>query len=205
MELQMPRCDLCGTNISHFKHLQCCTESGKSVNPITNYTINNNNIYLKPNHSKFFSEICGLHDNNQVKFTLKHIFQLKENIKQENSELHKSIMNNEQTMILYVTKIEEKIQQLETIMLTDMLNEKIQQLETMLNEKKIEIHKLTELINNKNENSNNSLIHKIIMNKEEQMERKNQKIHEKIYKVATFIQLSNLMNCLLVYLIYYYS
>jgi len=135
---------------------------------------------------------------------LKHIFQLKENIKQENSELHKII--HEQTMI--ISKIEEKIQQLENIM----LNEKIQKLETsMLTEKLNEttfenrnLNELFKLINNTNKTikNDNSLIHQII--NEEQVERKNQKINEKIYKVATFIQLGNLMNCLLLYLIYYY-
>ena len=194
MELQMAKCDMCGEIITDLKQLQCCTESGKSVNPLTNYYTTNNKYILKPNHSKFFSECCGLHDNNQIKFTLKHIFQLKENFKQENSELHKII--HKQTMI--ISKIEEKIQQLET----SMLNEK-------LNETTFESHNLNELfklINNTNETikKDNVLIHKIIINNEQQVERKNQKINEKIYKVATFIQLGNLMNCLLLYLIYYY-
>ena len=73
---------------------------------------------------------------------------------------------------MIISKIEEKIQQLENIML------------------------------NKTIKNDNSLIHQII--NEEQVERKNQKINEKIYKVATFIQQGNLMNCLLLYLIYYY-
>lgn len=192
MELQMAKCDMCGAIITHLEQLQCCTESGKSVNHLTNYTTNNNQYILKPNHSKFFSECCSLHDNNQIKFTLKHIFKLKENFKQENSELHKII--HEQRMI--ISNIEEKIQKLETSMLTEKLNE------TTFDNRNL--NELFKLINNTNETikKDNVLIHQII--NEDQVEKKNQKINEKIYKVATFIQLGNLMNCLLLYLIYYY-
>ena len=230
MATQMAKCDMC-VDSCDYSPMNCYTESGECVDPLTNYDIVDNRYILKPNHNKPFYVFCHRCPQKHTQFTLKYVFQLK--------EMHKMI--NEQIL----SKLEQKIETMLTEKLNEKLNEKIfeshnlnelfqlketmkeneqiisklkEKIETMLteklneklNEKIFESHNLNELfklINNTNETikKDNSLIHKIIMNKEEQMERKHKKINEKIYKVATFIQLSNLMNCLLVILIYYYS
>lgn len=55
----MAKCDMCG---SRYSPMNCYTESGECVDPLTNYDIKLNNDYiLKPNHNLFMCFVIDAH------------------------------------------------------------------------------------------------------------------------------------------------
>lgn len=109
-------CVICGKRPNaNFIPLYCYSETGNFVSNYDNYFIDVNKYYvLKPNHEKSFYEFCYdcTHDSHYFpsKELLNLIKNTKDTIKCQVSFLNKKIINNEQTMALYITKLEQNLE-----------------------------------------------------------------------------------------------
>ena len=86
MATQMAKCDMC-VDSCDYSPMNCYTESGECVDPLTNYDIVDNRYILKPNHNKPFYVFCRRCPQKHTQFTLKYVFQLKEMHKMINEQI----------------------------------------------------------------------------------------------------------------------
>ena len=109
-------CVICGKRPNaNFIPLYCYSETGDFVSNYDNYFIDVNKYYvLKPNHEKSFYEFCYDCINEYHYFPSKELLNLIKNTKDtincQVSFLNKKIINNEQSMVLYITNLEQNLE-----------------------------------------------------------------------------------------------